>query len=204
MIEQVSPGIFLLPRVLTDEQIDNILNIGGLHCHHDEEGHAVNEDYYKKDEDEDEVKKPDRKKDKVDYPTENKQVLRYRADKPHRFPWIASLIWTHLPRLRIGNLNSCYVDENMQIYKLSAGGGKVPPHVDYDFAGIGLSVSLYSILIYLNRDYEGGETVFNKQKFVGDIEVGGGLLFRHNIPHEGLKVLSGEKYVLKTDIFFQH
>ncbi|CAF1104933.1 unnamed protein product [Adineta ricciae] len=78
--------------------------------------------------------------------------------------------------------------------------------------------SFLTLLIYLNDDFEGGETKFfpDKQhcRFLRDIENkqpvhtiepkrGMALVNIHNILHEGSKVQSGVKYVLRTDILYQ-
>ncbi|MCA9041321.1 MAG: 2OG-Fe(II) oxygenase [Planctomycetaceae bacterium] len=72
--------------------------------------------------------------------------------------------------------------------------------------------SKVSCLLYLNEDFQGGETVFlhysgkgeNRQKHEQIIkpEPGMVLLFRHERWHSGKEVLSGTKYILRTDVFF--
>ena len=78
--------------------------------------------------------------------------------------------------------------------------------------------SFLTLLIYLNEEFQGGETKFfpDKQhcRFLRDIEnkqviheiqpkQGMALINIHNILHEGSKVYSGTKYVLRTDILYQ-
>lgn len=78
--------------------------------------------------------------------------------------------------------------------------------------------SFLTLLIYLNDDFEGGETKFYPDKqhcrFLRDIEdkqpvhvikpdQGMALINIHNILHEGSRVLSGIKYVLRTDIVYE-
>lgn len=167
-------GVYRLPQILTTVQINTLLKLKELRCHHDDEGHS---------------------KDNLN---------RFRADKPHQLPCVASLIWQHIPDIRIDTMRPYGVDENMQLYRLQEGAGVVPKHRDEDFDGPNRSIALYSILLYLNDEYTGGETVFNGTIPAPHVAVGGGLLFKHDIPHEGLMVLSGEKYVLKTDLFFSH
>ncbi len=201
------PGVHVLPRMLTDVQIQEIIGFKELKCDHDDVGYghgdggASEEEHEKKKKD----KKPKKKKDKDADKKENQKVGShlFRADKPHRLPWVAKLIYGNIPEMRIGNLHSCGVDENMQIYRLQEGAGVVPQHVDEDFDGLENTRALYSILVYLNNGYAGGETVFNGTMASSHVPVGGGLLFRHDILHEGLAVLSGEKYVLKTDLLFR-
>ena len=56
-------------------------------------------------------------------------------------------------------------------------------------------------MIYLNDDYEGGETKFNMTSVKG--RKGMALVFLHSLPHEGAEVKSGIKYVLRTDIMYR-
>jgi len=56
-------------------------------------------------------------------------------------------------------------------------------------------------MIYLNDNYEGGETTFN------DLTIrpqqGMALVFLHDLEHEGSVVRQGVKYVLRSDIMFR-
>ena len=124
-------------------------------------------------------------------------------EKPSRLPWVAARIRPYVRTFRPGSLRTHSVDEWMKLYRLQAGRGAVIPHQDRDFDGPDGSRALYSILVYLNDDYAGGETVFNGKTPAPHAGVGGGLLFRHDILHEGLVVQSGEKFVLKTDLFLR-
>lgn len=78
--------------------------------------------------------------------------------------------------------------------------------------------SFLTLLIYLNDNFEGGETRFYPDKqhcrFLRDIEnkqpvhviepkQGMATVNIHNILHEGSKVRSGIKYVIRTDILYQ-
>jgi predicted 2-oxoglutarate/Fe(II)-dependent dioxygenase YbiX len=70
--------------------------------------------------------------------------------------------------------------------------------------------SLITVLVYLNNT-DGGETILMPDGFskkdtwikitpkVGDV-----LLFQHDCWHSGEQVKSGEKYVLRTDIFYKN
>lgn len=121
----------------------------------------------------------------------------FRAKKPYNMPWLAKLIESCTYHLHLGE-----VDSNMQIYRLSGENSGVQLHTDEDFYGPNGKVARYSVLLKLNSEYTGGETKFrgvaNPSRTV---RVGGGIVFSHDIPHEGLPVISGEKLVLKTDIF---
>jgi len=90
-------------------------------------------------------------------------------------------------------------------------------------------MSLYTIMLYLNGELEGGTTNFLKSmnnndnkkmeqntgsadiKFSGAAEItnsvvpeaGLVLLFQHNMLHEGSAVVSGYKYIMRTDVMFK-
>ena len=70
-----------------------------------------------------------------------------------------------------------------------------------------LARSLKTLLIYLNEDSVGGETVFFTEHGTELLRViprtGTALCFSHELLHEGRVVLSGRKYVLRTDILYQ-
>jgi hypothetical protein len=72
--------------------------------------------------------------------------------------------------------------------------------------------SRLTCMVYLNDDFTGGETAFYAYERVeGDRPVvaevhprtGMGLVFLHEWWHEGKAVLSGRKYVLRTDVFYR-
>jgi ectoine hydroxylase-related dioxygenase (phytanoyl-CoA dioxygenase family) len=62
-------------------------------------------------------------------------------------------------------------------------------------------------MLYLNR-VDGGNTRFfedNKKKIVVELppQPGQVLLFDPDIWHDGSKVLSGEKYIIRTEVMYQ-
>ncbi len=200
------PGVYVLPRMLTDAQIRELVGLNEVKCHHDDDGHGHNRIGHDDSSEECEKEEEERgtPEEDADNAKRRKADLYYfRAHKPHRLPWMAELIYKHIPEIRVGSLCPVGVDENMQLYRLQEGRGAVPHHRDKDFNGPDGSRALCSILVYLNNGYVGGETVFNSVMPAPRVEVGGGLLFRHDILHGGLAVLRGEKYVLKTDLLFR-
>ena len=66
--------------------------------------------------------------------------------------------------------------------------------------------TLVTLMIYLNDDYEGGETRFEVRDTPELISVqpqtGMAHLFLHTLRHEGAQVLAGSKYVLRSNIFY--
>lgn len=75
--------------------------------------------------------------------------------------------------------------------------------------------SQLTLLIYLSEDFTGGETIFYrdsgmlkpcKETQIACIQpkLGQILVFEHQQLHEGAPVLSGQKYVLRTDVMYKH
>jgi len=62
--------------------------------------------------------------------------------------------------------------------------------------------SFYTFMIYLNDDFEGGETAFSNFKVKS--QTGDGLFFSQELEHAGLPIISGRKYVLRTDIMYSN
>lgn len=60
--------------------------------------------------------------------------------------------------------------------------------------------SRITFLIYLNEDYEGGETAFDNCTI--QPKQGAALCFIHEQKHESLPIISGTKYVLRSDVMY--
>ncbi len=75
-------------------------------------------------------------------------------------------------------------------------------HIDGSYRRNLEEQSFYSFLIYLNDDFEGGETAFRN---IGTVKPkkGTALVFRHRLRHEGKELISGVKYVLRTDVMYR-
>lgn len=65
--------------------------------------------------------------------------------------------------------------------------------------------SALTFMIYLNDDFEGGSTDFDAD--AGPLSVrpttGAALVFPHKVRHRGAPVVSGMKYVLRSDVMYQ-
>ena len=65
--------------------------------------------------------------------------------------------------------------------------------------------SALTFMIYLNDDFEGGDTDFETDS--GPVSVrpvrGAALVFPHKIRHRGAPITSGVKYVLRSDVMYQ-
>jgi len=116
---------------------------------------------------------------------------------------LAETLWLQLKPVapqRIGNSNAVGLNELFRFYKYQPG-QEFKRHRDQSYIRSNGEASYYTFMIYLNQDYEGGETTF------GDLSIqpkqGTALVFLHNLEHEGTPVKSGIKYVLRTDIMFR-
>lgn len=117
---------------------------------------------------------------------------------------LANTLWNQvkefLPK-RIGFYESLELNEMFRVYKYTQG-QRFKMHIDGSYKRNLNEESLYSFLIYLNDDFEGGETEFRKL-FKVLPKRGMALIFRHRLRHEGKEVTSGVKYVLRTDIMYK-
>lgn len=93
------------------------------------------------------------------------------------------------------------LNEMFRIYKYSKG-ERFKMHRDGSIKRNEKEQSRYSLIIYLNDDFEGGETEF-RDLFKVELKIGTALCFRHPHKHEGKLITNGNKYVLRTDVMFR-
>jgi hypothetical protein len=91
-------------------------------------------------------------------------------------------------------------NEMFRIYKYSPG-QRFKMHRDGSYIRNEHEKSFYTFLIYLNDDFEGGETEF-EGLFTVAPKKGSALVFHHPLRHEGKTLISGLKFVLRTDIMY--
>ena len=90
------------------------------------------------------------------------------------------------------------------------------PHHDGGFVRDEYNQSLQTFMIYLNDDFEGGETRFYNEiqrhyakpdpdnvVYTYRPQVGDALIFNSQITHDGGKVSSGYKYIMRSEIMFR-
>ncbi len=82
-------------------------------------------------------------------------------------------------------------------------------HQDFPFERDNSEQSFWTFMVYLNDNFEGGETSFEDSfseesfdEFQVVPETGKALFFHHPIHHKGEEVLKGRKYVMRTDVMF--
>lgn len=135
--------------------------------------------------------------------------LEYRNNKRYTFdePKFAELLWEQLSKdSRITDHNSWKpigLNERFKVYKYSDPNEFFAAHYDGRFLRVPeQEESFLTILIYLNEDFEGGETSFQD----GDIKPQTGmaaLMTQGNYLHEALPVTKGTKYVLRSDVMYR-
>lgn len=91
-------------------------------------------------------------------------------------------------------------NEMFRIYKYSSG-QRFKMHHDGSYIRNENEKSFYTFLIYLNDDFEGGKTEF-ENLFTVAPKKGSALVFYHPLRHEGKTLISGLKYVLRTDVMY--
>lgn len=118
---------------------------------------------------------------------------------------LASQLWQrtkeHLPRV-ISQRKAVGLNERLRFYRYDPG-QKFRYHFDGSFRRPTGEQSLLTFMIYLNEEFVGGETTFlNLEKTIVNPGTGMMLAFKHEILHEGAEVISGRKYVLRSDVMF--
>jgi prolyl 4-hydroxylase len=63
--------------------------------------------------------------------------------------------------------------------------------------------TLLTFVVYLNDDFEGGETEFPELRAIVTPKRGRALLFQHRVVHIASEVQRGAKYVLRTDVVYR-
>lgn len=116
---------------------------------------------------------------------------------------LATEIWKELKEYapqKIGLSQAIGLNELFRFYKYQPG-QLFKKHRDQSFIRNEIEASYFTFMIYLNDNYEGGETTFNE--IIIQPKTGNALIFLHDLEHEGSPVVSGIKYVLRTDIMYK-
>jgi prolyl 4-hydroxylase len=104
----------------------------------------------------------------------------------------------HIPRILNGR-QALGLNERFRFYRYDPG-QQFAGHIDAPFRRENGEVSQLTFMIYLNDDFQGGETKFD------DVSIkprrGMALVFRHDLFHEGSKIEAGRKYVMRSDVMY--
>ena len=98
------------------------------------------------------------------------------------------------------------LNERFRYYRYDPG-QMFAPHYDGSFRRGPGEESLLTFMMYLNEGFEGGETKFyhddDRLKASVKPQKGMALVFDHLQLHEGAPVISGRKYVIRTDVMYR-
>lgn len=108
----------------------------------------------------------------------------------------------HLPQ-KMGNLRLLRLNERLRMYRYRPG-QSFSPHMDHWYRPCETQITLHTVLVYFNDNFEGGETRFMEQ--IEEIVVprpGRVAIFQHKIRHEGCIVSRGTKYAMRTEVIYE-
>lgn len=124
---------------------------------------------------------------------------------------LADKLWARLQPYTISpfkNRVAIGLNERLRVYRYGAE-QKFDWHQDGFFERENGEISQYTFMIYLNDDCVGGGTSFcdvysgsSFPDFTISPKTGSALLFYHPIMHRGDEVISGKKYVLRSDVMY--
>ncbi len=100
----------------------------------------------------------------------------------------------------IENWKASGLNEQFRFYKYNSS-QRFKRHIDGRFKRNEEEESRITFMIYLNDNFEGGETAFDEVTIVP--VTGNALCFIHEQKHEGKPVLSGTKYALRSDVMYR-
>lgn len=183
--------IFTIRDLLSEKECENLINTAKK-IGFQQAGLAIGQDIYR-------IKEKTRN---------NKRVI---FEDEH----LAEKLWTRMAHLTDGKFKNHHVwglNWRFRVYEYPTG-GIFAPHVDERMDLGDGKISLFTFMIYLNDNLEGGETTFFDRRKSGSKKlianrvirprVGMALAFDHLLFHEGSIVTKGKKYVLRSDIVYK-
>jgi prolyl 4-hydroxylase len=127
---------------------------------------------------------------------------RVMVDDPTVAADLLERLRSHLPPT-MGELELVGLNSLLRFYRYRPG-QRFAPHMDHWFQPDERHITLHTVLVYFNDDFEGGETKFQEQ--LDDVVIprtGSVALFQHKLRHEGCEVRRGTKYALRTDTIYR-
>ncbi len=101
---------------------------------------------------------------------------------------------------KMGNCVAIDLNELFRFYRYQPG-QQFRGHFDESYIRNDVEASYMTFMIYLNDDFEGGDTTFPGLWI--EPKQGMALIFKHDIYHSGREVTKGMKYVLRTDVMYR-
>ncbi|MCB0709726.1 MAG: 2OG-Fe(II) oxygenase [Chitinophagaceae bacterium] len=136
----------------------------------------------------------------IGYRSDNSELLRTNSVVKFETQELSNIIWEQLTELDLTIVDSVTpigINTWFRFYKYLPG-QEFKRHKDCSFHKDEFERSYYSLLIYLNDNFEGGETIFDE--IVLQPKRGTAVIFPHHLMHSGSKIISGVKYILRADI----
>lgn len=93
------------------------------------------------------------------------------------------------------------VNERFRCYRYQPG-QRFAAHYDGAFRRNAGEASELTFMVYLNEAFTGGKTAFLDFDLAVTPRTGAALFFQHRLLHEGAEVVSGVKYVLRSDVMY--
>ena len=115
---------------------------------------------------------------------------------------LAATLWDRLSALPPDHLygrDAVGLNERFRFYRYDPGQA-FRWHMDGYYERPNGERSQYTLMVYLNDDFEGGATEFHDCRITP--ERGTAAFFYHHQKHCGASVVSGRKYVLRTDVMY--
>lgn len=104
---------------------------------------------------------------------------------------------------RIDAFDLVGLNDRLRMYRYRAG-QRFEPHMDHWYRPSENQITLHTVLVYFNDDFEGGETKFYEQLEQTVIPKRGMVaIFQHKIRHEGCPVRRGTKYAMRSDVIYE-
>jgi hypothetical protein len=123
-------------------------------------------------------------------------------DDPQVAAELFSRLRPHLPVV-IGPLRLVGLNDRLRMYRYRPG-QRFEPHTDHWYQPSSNRITLYTVLVYFNDDFEGGETRFQEQLDETIVPRRGlTAIFQHKIRHEGCPVHRGTKYAMRSDVLYE-
>lgn len=133
--------------------------------------------------------------------TDIRNNTRVMFDDPDLAEDLFERVAHYCPRTMKGR-TICGANERLRCYKYEPG-QRFAPHYDGAFIRSDDERSFLTFMVYLNDDFEGGETDLIGLREVIQPRTGRALLFQHPILHEGRTVQRGVKYAVRSDIMYR-
>lgn len=133
--------------------------------------------------------------------TETRNNSRVMFDDPELASRLFERVRDVVPAEAMG-MRAVGANERLRCYKYEVGQW-FKPHYDGAFVRDKDERSLYTFMIYLNEDMEGGETALLDLGVTVQPKIGRALLFQHHLLHEGFEVRRGVKYAVRSDIMYR-